>query len=245
MIDVISLIKYILTGIYYLFSFITMFDKMNYLSNTESINTVLSIYESKNEIIKSQISENILVFKGKEIKASLILYPGANIDFTAYEPLMVACAEKGIMGFLFKMPLNFALLNIDAAQEIKNKFPEIKNWYIGGHSLGRVASGMYASKHIEEFNGLILLGSYTVNNFSKTNLKALSIYGSEDKAMHMNLYNMFKNFLLSDFKEVIIEGGCHSYFGMYGDQEGDGNPTITNIEQIRITAKEIAKFIEE
>ena len=84
MIDVISLIKYILTGIYYLFSFITMFDKMNYLSNTESINTVLSIYETKNEIIKSQINENILVFKGKEIKASLILYPGANIDFTAY-----------------------------------------------------------------------------------------------------------------------------------------------------------------
>ena len=56
---------------------------------------------------------------------------------------------------------------------------------------------------------------------------------------------MFKIFLPENFKEIIIEGGCHSYFGMYGEQEGDGNPTISNIEQIEITAEEIVKFLSE
>ena len=47
---------------------------------------------------------------------------------------------------------------------------------------------------------------------------------------------------MTDFNEVIIECGCHSYFGMYGAQDGDGVPTITVEEQLSITAKEIMKF---
>lgn len=47
------------------------------------------------------------------------------------------------------------------------------------------------------------------------------------------------------FKEYVIEGGCHAYFGMYGSHEGDGTPTITAIEQIMITSEQIAEFIGE
>lgn len=32
-----------------------------------------------------------------------------------------------------------------------------------------------------------------------------------------------------------IDGGCHAYFGSYGEQDGDGTPTITNAEQIQTT----------
>lgn len=45
------------------------------------------------------------------------------------------------------------------------------------------------------------------------------------------------------FYEVITEGGCHAYFGMYGAQEGDGNPTIKVEEQIKLSAMYIAEFI--
>ncbi len=50
-------------------------------------------------------------------------------------------------------------------------------------------------------------------------------------------------FLLQIFMENIIKEGCHAYFGMYGTQDGDGIPTITNEEQIRITADAIAEMM--
>ena len=52
-----------------------------------------------------------------------------------------------------------------------------------------------------------------------------------------------KTNLPSDMIEIVIEGGCHAYFGMYGPQEGDGNPTISNEEQIVITASHIASMM--
>lgn len=154
MLDTISFLKYAFSGILAFFSTISMFDKMNYLANSESIKSFLSAYETEKNVVKTKFND-IIVYRGKETKAAMIFYPGASVEYTAYEPLMASCAEKGIMSILFKMPLNFALFNIDAAKEVKSKFPEIKNWYIGGHSLGGVAAGLYASKHIDEFKGLI------------------------------------------------------------------------------------------
>lgn len=43
----------------------------------------------------------------------------------------------------------------------------------------------------------------------------------------------------------MIDGGCHSYFGSYGNQDGDGSPTISNKEQINQTASIICKFIRQ
>ena len=79
---------------------------------------------------------------------------------------------------------------------------------------------------------------------SNTNLKALSIIGSEDGIVKLSTYNQFKKNLPKDLTEFIIPGGCHSYFGMYGLQKNDGTPNITNIEQIEFTADKIADFTE-
>lgn len=51
--------------------------------------------------------------------------------------------------------------------------------------------------------------------------------------------------LPADFSEYVIEGGCHAYFGVYGHQEGDGTPTISNQHQIEITAQQIADWMAE
>ena len=51
--------------------------------------------------------------------------------------------------------------------------------------------------------------------------------------------------LPEDLIEAEIKGGCHAYFGMYGAQDGDGTPTISNEEQIRLTAQAIADFIND
>ena len=79
---------------------------------------------------------------------------------------------------------------------------------------------------------------------SGTDIKALSIYGSEDKVINLSKYNECKGNLPKDLTEFVIDGGCHAYFGMYGPQDGDGTPSISNTEQIQITATKIAELVE-
>ena len=57
-------------------------------------------------------------------------------------------------------------------------------------------------------------------------------------------YDENKKNLPDNFTEIVIDGGCHAYFGMYGVQEGDGNPTISNEKQIALAVESIAEMVE-
>ncbi|MBE6630872.1 MAG: alpha/beta hydrolase [Ruminococcaceae bacterium] len=174
----------------------------------------------------------------------LIFYPGGKVEYTAYLPLMQACAREGILCVLVEMPFNLAVLDVNAADGIQEEYPEIEEWYIGGHSLGGSMAASYVADHTEEYEGLILLGAYATADLSDTDLAVLSLFGSEDKVMNREKYDRNKSNLPTDFIEFVIDGGCHAYFGMYGAQDGDGTPTITNEEQIRITVENIVKLME-
>ena len=215
-----------------------------YPAKTELIDDYLQTYLSTYKVFISNLDNTTLVFKGENINSALVFYPGGNVDYNSYKPLMASLASKGIMCVLYKMPLNLAFFNIIAARGIKDKFPEIKNWYIGGHSLGGLCSSFYLYFKKNEFKGLFLLGSYTILDFSNTDLKVISILGTEDKVINMERYNKSKTNYPKDFTEIIIEGGCHSYFGMYGLMENDGTPTISNIDQIEYTSNELSKLME-
>ena len=80
-------------------------------------------------------------------------------------------------------------------------------------------------------------------DLSKTDLAVLSIFGSEDKVMDREAYSDNRSNLPSDAIEAEINGGCHAYFGMYGHQSGDGEPSVTNEKQINITANAIVEII--
>lgn len=56
-------------------------------------------------------------------------------------------------------------------------------------------------------------------------------------------YEKNRSNLPEKFVEKILEGGCHGYFGCYGKQKGDGQPTIINQEQVEQTAEDISTFI--
>ena len=74
-------------------------------------------------------------------------------------------------------------------------------------------------------------------------LDVLSIYGCNDGILNMEKYEECKTNLPDGFSEFVIDGGCHAYFGSYGEQDGDGKATITRGEQIEITVNEIKQFI--
>ena len=184
-----------------------------------------------------------IVFEPDGAMTGLIFYPGGKVEHTAYIPLMQACAENGILCVIVEMPFNLAVFDANAADGIPKEYPQIENWYLGGHSLGGAMAATYLEKHTDEYEGLILLGAYSTADFSDTELEVLSIYGSQDQVLNREKYNDNISNLPKDFKEIVIEGGCHAYFGMYGAQDGDGSPSISNAEQILQTAEYIAQMI--
>ena len=193
----------------------------------------------------SVLEDGSIVYEPDGATAGFIFYPGGKVEYTAYIPLMQVCAEQGILCVLVEMPFNLAVFDVNAADGIQNEYPKIEEWYIGGHSLGGSMAASYLEKNAEDYEGLILLGSYSTADLSETDLDALLIYGSEDKVMNHEKYGENKSNLPEDYTEIIIDGGCHAYFGMYGAQDGDGIPTITNEEQMHQTADAIKKMIFE
>lgn len=205
----------------------------------------IASFASEDNTSKKMIDEHTIVYAPEDATTGLIFYPGGKVEYTAYEPLMKACASKGILCVLVEMPFNLAVLDTNAADGIQKQFPEIENWYIGGHSLGGSMASFYLADHTDAYEGLILLGSYSTTDLSQADIDVLSIFGSEDMVLNQDKYNKNKSNLPADFTEKMIEGGCHAYFGMYGAQDGDGTPTISNVEQINITADTILQFIQD
>ena len=202
----------------------------------------VEVFAAASDVTVKTIDESTMIFSVPDAKAGFIFYPGGKVEHTAYIPLMKACASKGITCILVKMPFNLAVFNVNAADGLKEHCPEIKNWYIGGHSLGGSMAATHLSENTGNYKGLILLGSYSTADISQSKIDVLSVYGSEDKILNKEKYNEYLTCLPEDFTEIIIDGGCHAYFGMYLAQDGDGTPTITNTEQIEKTARIIENF---
>lgn len=212
-----------------------------YRADLDAIETFVSM----NAVPTELLDDGTMVFKPESATKGFIFYPGGKVEHSAYQPLMAACAQKGILCILVQMPFNLAVLDINAAEGIQAQYPEIETWYIGGHSLGGSMAASYLSKHIDAYDGLILLGSYATADLSATDIEVLSVYGSEDQVMNRVKYDENKANLPSDYTEIIIDGGCHAYFGMYGTQDGDGKPAISNEKQISLTAEHILKMMEQ
>ena len=165
---------------------------------------------------------------------ALIFYPGAKVEHLAYLPILEKIKDtSGITCILVKMPYNMAIFDANAAEKIIDKFPDIKNWYIGGHSMGGAMASNYASKHQEKVKGLILLGAYIYGNYPAAD--TLTIYGTFNTSVAEKI----------DYTEniVSIEGGNHAQFGNYGQQKGDPDATISSVEQQNIAVEAIRDFL--
>ena len=94
-------------------------------------------------------------------------------------------------------------------------------------------ASQFASEHLDEVDGLILLGAYLYGDYPPED--TLTIYGSLNQSVEAKI----------DYKEnvVEIEGGNHAQFGNYGPQKGDLPATISAEEQQAQTVEAISNFI--
>lgn len=220
---------------------------------------IAAIENAVSDQVKTFSDDNGTVFLPveQEPRAVIFFYPGGKVEYTSYSGLMYELASMGYIGVLLKMPDNLAFLSVDAVDQVEkvrlDEMQTVKNldWYIAGHSLGGVAASMYLKENIKEngadsnYKGIILCASYTTQDFSGDDIRLLSIYGDNDRVLNMDNYKESTQKWPADSTEIVIKGGIHSYFGSYGIQDGDGTPSITDVDQILYTANAIDEWISE
>lgn len=166
-------------------------------------------------------------------ETGIIFYPGAKVEALAYLPILEKLKNEGYTCVLVKMPFNMAIFDKNAADKVIDKMPEIKKWYIAGHSMGGAMAGSYASENKNRVQGLILMGAYIYGDYPPE--KSLTVYGTFNSNLEKNIHysqNIVK-----------IEGGNHAQFGNYGKQKGDPDATISADEQQNETVSAIVDFI--
>ena len=192
-----------------------------------------SLYEAENV----EFMDGYAVISPKvDMGVGLIFYPGANVEYTSYLPLMDKLSDIGITCYLMKMPFNMAIIDAGRADVIfENHGDEHSLWLIGGHSMGGAMASQYASENQDKIDGIILPGAYPYKEYPFE--KTLTIYGSLNTSVEEKL----------DYTENVhvIEGGNHAYFGNYGEQAGDSVGEISREEQQRETVELIAIFVLE
>ena len=179
-------------------------------------------------------------FDGPSETDALVFYPGARVEETAYAPMLHRLAEQGMDVCLVKMPFRLAILGSGRAEDVMKEY-NYRSWYIGGHSMGGALAARYASKHAEDFRGVILFAAYTTDAIGKE-LPVLMICGSEDRVVRKEKLEEGRK-LAENCAELVIEGGNHAQFGNYGIQSGDGEATISADEQQRQTVDFIAAVL--
>jgi hypothetical protein len=218
-------------------------------------------------------TEEYILFDGAGTEDALVFYPGARVEEAAYSPLMMRLAENGTDCFLCRMKYNFAMLDAEAAEDVRaaagnNSY---RRWYLGGHSLGGVtAAGLVAQDEADDetsdawddagagddaddtaadagsspdWNGIVLLAAYPT---APITVPAILIYGTNDGIVEPEEYGRIGEDGLwpEDFTEVRLEGGNHAQFGDYGEQNGDKKAELLFDEQIDQTVAAITEWIE-
>ncbi len=163
----------------------------------------------------------------------LILYPGGRVDPRAYAPHARAIASEGFAVIIVPMPLNFAFLGINRADEVITAFPQIEVWAIGGHSLGGAMAAEYIRNNPGRVNGLVLWAAYPGenNDLSSTTIPVLSVFGDQDGLATLDDIDSSRSRLPEQTAFAQIMGGNHAGFGWYGDQSGDGTASLDKFTQ--------------
>ena len=185
--------------------------------------------------------------KNKTIEKGLIIYPGGKVAPEAYAPLAEKIAEAGFKVVVTPMIFNLAVLSPNRAERVIEKYPDIKRWYIAGHSLGGVMAAQFAYKNQDVIDGLILLASYPQKstNLSSSSIKVLSVYSTDDGFVGKDKIDASKKLLPSSTQWIPITGGNHSQMGWYGFQKGDKAAVITRNKQQDILYRAIVEFMEK
>lgn len=187
---------------------------------------------------------------GEPSGIGVVFYSGARVEADAYvAPWAPVVAATGVTVVLPDLRLNLALLDSARAEDVVSQAPQVRTWYLGGHSMG----GAFAAQHVgagdttTEWEGLVLWGSYAVaaaDLSDRDDLRVLSVAGDRDSVLPLEEIEDRRPNLPADALTVTVEGMNHAQFGAYGEQAGDEEPTLTDAEAHQALAEVTADFLD-
>jgi predicted esterase len=168
-----------------------------------------------------------------EPNTGFIFYPGGRVDPRAYAHMMKAIAEEGYLVVVPEMPLNIAAFRPNVADKIVARYPDIRRWVIGGHSVGGAMAAQYTHTHSQNIDGLAIWASYPPDSadLSGLDIPVVSIYGSRETRVTDSSVAERQHLLPADTVYVRIEGGDHHQFGSYEIDPEDHRATINRSSQ--------------
>ncbi len=172
---------------------------------------------------------------GQRSSTSVFFQPGAKVEARAYAAVLRPLAETGHRVVIVKQPMGIAFLSLSAFDSVRSDFPAAESWVLGGHSLGGTVAAMQAEAADSDVQGpargLLLYASYPGGDMSDSlSAAVLSISGTHDGLATPADIEASKLNLPENAQFSPIEGAVHAFFGDYGPQPGDGEPTISHDE---------------
>ncbi|MCQ2512051.1 MAG: alpha/beta hydrolase [Lachnospiraceae bacterium] len=234
LIGIVVLVLLVLTGFkVYVDNGYKAIHELDYFKLTEPV----TVSETDNLI-------SVLPVSKSDKNVGLIFYGGERINKECYYPLMMELAAKGYYCYLPTTFGNLPILNIEGAEFVIRKYPDIKEWYIIAHSQSCEIAAKYAKGHTKSLTGLVYLGGYSLkHDLSPFDLKLLSIHGSRDTVFNLELFKKAKQNDPKNSTYQVINGGNNTGFADCRILKKDTEATINIREQVQETAKMIDEFI--
>lgn len=198
----------------------------------------------------------------------LILIPGALVDPVAYSVIASRLSDRGLVVAVvdtepFRAPTvisgvghcNIAEIMEDVLTTDYGEATTIKEWAIGGHSMGALCAHSLLTEMKPLITKLVLWGTIRSKAAARKPLKddaeteVLVLVGSEDPFYSKEDWKRLRDELPKRPGATIfheIDGGNHSGFVHYGPQtfpKRDGDRTITLDKQQSIAVRETVNFL--
>jgi hypothetical protein len=179
------------------------------------------------------------------IRAGLVFHPGGYVDPESYARIFSAIARQGILCIIVPGPFRTPIARRFSSDQVMLDFPEVKPWFIAGHSQGGAVASLYVrDRHAEkDIIGLIFLGFFVFDRHSLSHLDmpTLTVFGDHDG--HSEKFEPNHKNLPAGADIVKVIGGNHGQFGHYGLHFGDRPAEIPREQQQQAAIDAISQFI--
>lgn len=164
----------------------------------------------------------------------LVFLAGAKVDADACAATFHEVVARGTTVVIVQPFLNLAILERRPLSAFTDEAPDVESWAVGGHSMGGVKACTYAES--DGVDALVLLTSYcSLGDLSdRADLTALSVSGTADGLVSLSDLDDSMPLMPADTTRVRLDGVSHAQFGAYGDQPGDGTPSVSDDEARRL-----------
>jgi pimeloyl-ACP methyl ester carboxylesterase len=211
----------------------------------------LTAMESDGSVtVNESLTRIVMSPTGSASDTAVFYQPGAKVEARAYAAVLRPLAEAGHTVVIVKQPMGIAFLSLGAFDQVRSEFNEFPGWVLGGHSLGGTVASIQANDASGggpgSARGLLLHASYPASDFSQSLQAAVtSVFGTNDGLATPQDIEASRANLPGSARFVPVEGAVHAFFGDYGSQPGDGEPTISHDEARSQISNASVEFVTE